>query len=267
MDVGIELYDKYADIFLKLLNAKWKNTEKLTHNMAKYLEHYGINSGTLLDLCCGNGRISVHMAKLGYKAVAVDTAETFLNDGKQKAEQYGVSSSISFVNGDVRILKEVIHDAISRDILFDVIVNSWTSLGMYSRNEDINILKQARDLSKEGAFLFITETMHEKYVLDKFAPTSYFEIEDLLFLEKTNYDRNKKLLSRSWTFYRKQGSKDLVFIGKTEFDLHIYSLNELSSILKEAGWQVMTDYGSLSRSRSSNLSSLANIVARATNCK
>ena len=72
-------------------------------------------------------------------------------------------------------------------------------------------------------------------MLDKFAPTSYFEMEDLLFLEKTNYDRNKKLLSRSWTFYRKQGSKDLVFIGKTEFDLHIYSLNELSSILKGAG--------------------------------
>ena len=167
MDVGIELYDKYADIFLKLLNAKWKNTEKLTHNMAKYLEHYGINSGTLLDLCCGNGRISVHMAKLGYKAVAVDTAETFLKDGKQKAEQYGVSSSISFVNGDVRILKEVIHDAISRDILFDVIVNSWTSLGMYSQNEDISILKQARDLSKEGAFLFITETMHEKLCVRK----------------------------------------------------------------------------------------------------
>jgi hypothetical protein len=150
---------------------------------------------------------------------------------------------------------------------FDVIVNSWTSLGMYSRNEDINILKQARDLSKEEAFLFITETMHEKYVLEKFAPTSYFEIEDLLFLEKTNYDQDKKLLSRTWTSYRKQGSKDLVLIGKTEFDLHIYSLSELSSILKEAGWEVMTDYGSLSSSRPSNLLSLANIVARAINCK
>lgn len=168
-------------------------------------------------------------------------------------------------NGDVRILKEVIHDAISRDILFDVIVNGWTSLGMYSRNEDVSILKQARDLSKEGAFLFITETMHESYVLEKFAPNSYFEIEDLIFLEKTNFDRNKKLLNRSWTFYRKQGSNDLVFMGKTQFDLHIYNLNELSSILKEAGWQLMTDYGSLSRSQSLKSSSLANIAARTAN--
>ena len=265
MHVGIELYDKHANVFLKLLNAEWKRTEKLTSDIAKYLEHYGIKSGTMLDLFCGNGRISVYMAKLGYKAVAVDAAQTFLKDGKQKAEQNGVSNSVTFVNGDVRTLKEVIHDAISREILFDVIVNGWTSLGMYSRNEDVSILKQARDLSKEGAFLFITETMHENYVLEKFAPSSYFEIEDLIFLEKTNFDRNKKLLNRSWAFYRKQGSNDLVFMGKTEFDLHIYTLSELSSILEEAGWQLMMDYGSLSKSQSLKSSSLANIAARAAN--
>jgi len=54
-------------------------------------------------------------------------------------------------------------------------------------------------------------------------------------------------------------------MGKTEFDLHIYILNELSSILKEAGWQLITDYGSLSRSQSLKSSSLANIAARAAN--
>ncbi len=265
MDVGIELYDKHADVFLKLLNAEWKKTEKLTSGMTEYLKYYGINSGTMLDLFCGNGRISVYMTKLGYKAVAVDTAQTFLNDGKQKAELYGASSSVTFVNGDVRKIKEVIHHAISPEILFEVIVDGWTSLGMYSRNEDVSILKQARDLSKEGAFLFITETMHENYVLEKLAPTSYFEIEDLIFLEKTNFDRNKKLLNRSWAFYRKQGSNDLVFMGKTEFDLHIYNLSELSSILKEAGWQLMKDYGSLSKSQSLKSSSLANLAARAVN--
>jgi len=50
MDVGIELYGKHADVFLKLLNAEWKKTEKLTSDMAKYLKHSGINSGIMLDL-------------------------------------------------------------------------------------------------------------------------------------------------------------------------------------------------------------------------
>ena len=29
MDVGIELYDKHADVFLKLLNAEWKKNGKI----------------------------------------------------------------------------------------------------------------------------------------------------------------------------------------------------------------------------------------------
>lgn len=122
MDVGIELYDKYDGIFLKLLNARWKNTEKLATSMKKCLKHFGIKSGTILDLFCGNGRISVNMAKLGYKAVAIDASQVLLDDGKLKAKQYGVSSSVSFINGDVKKLKEVVHKAIPQEFSFDAVV-------------------------------------------------------------------------------------------------------------------------------------------------
>ncbi|MEM3730443.1 MAG: hypothetical protein QW667_02930 [Candidatus Bathyarchaeia archaeon] len=62
-----KLFVERADIFLKLLNERWARTEGLVNGMLKALSSFNIFSGNLLDLCCGNGRISVYMAKKGSK--------------------------------------------------------------------------------------------------------------------------------------------------------------------------------------------------------
>jgi len=70
-----KLFIEHADIFLKIF------------------------SGNLLDLCCGNGRISICMALKGFKAVGVDISRPFIEDARRKAEEYGVSSLVRFVEG------------------------------------------------------------------------------------------------------------------------------------------------------------------------
>ena len=81
-----KLFIERADLFLKLLNQRWPLTEGLTNGMTRLLKDNGITSGNLLDLCCGNGRISIHMAKKGFKAVGVDMSQAFLEDAKKKGE-------------------------------------------------------------------------------------------------------------------------------------------------------------------------------------
>ena len=210
--------------------------------MVKVLSDFGILSGNLLDLCCGNGRISIYMAKKGFKAVGVDISKAFIEDARRKAKEHKVSELVTFLEGDVRKLKEAV-GTFSQP--FDVIINAWTSVGYFSQNDDLSIFKQARELSREGAVLFVAETTHSEYISLKFSPTGYRELDSIVMLENRKYDPTTSQMTASWAFYNKRG-EDLEFIDRVEIQHHIYSLSELSSLLSSAGWQVVAFYGSLS---------------------
>jgi len=112
------------------------------------------------------------MAKKGFKSVEVDISKAFLEDVKRKAEENGVSHLVTYAEGDVRKLKQVL-GRVQKP--FDVVTNAWTSIGYYSEYDDINIFSRAREPSRKSTILFITETVHTEYLSIKFAPTSYSE--------------------------------------------------------------------------------------------
>jgi SAM-dependent methyltransferase len=254
-----KLFVERSDLFLKLLDQRWPKTPQLVDGMIRLLRSYGIFSGNLLDLCCGNGRISIYMAKKGFKSVGVDISKAFLEDGKRKAEDNGVSDRVTFVEGDVRKLRQVLGKVQKP---FDVVVSAWTSIGYFSEEDDINTFSQARQLSRSGAILFIAETMQTEYLSIKFSPTSYSEINNIVMLEERKYDQTKARANTSWVFYRKLG-KDLEFIDKIDFENHVYSPSELSSLLKRACWETLVFYGNLSTLEPMTPLTHLNLVAKA----
>ena len=141
-------------------------------------------------------------------------------------------------------------------------VNAWTSIGYFSPEDDLNIFKQARELSRENAILFIVETMHSEFLSLKFTPSSYSEIGNVLLLEDRKYDSITSRLNTSWTFYSKRG-RNLEFIDRVEYELHIYSLSELSSLLRKAGWKTIATYGNLSTLQPMSPLTSLNLVAKA----
>jgi SAM-dependent methyltransferase len=255
-----KLFVEHSDLFLRLLDERWSQTEELVNGMIKLLDGFRIASGNLLDLCCGNGRISVYMAKRGFKAVGVDISKACLEDGKKKAKEHKVSDSVNFLEGDIRELKKVAGDVKEP---FDVVVNAWTSIGYYSPDTDLRIFKQARELSREGAILFVAETMHSEFLSAKFTPTSYVELSDIVMLENRKYDPTTSQMNTSWAFYKKHG-QDLKFIDSVDFELHIYSPHELASLLRKAGWETVAFYGRLSTLQSMSPLTSLNIVAKAS---
>jgi SAM-dependent methyltransferase len=255
-----KLFVEHADLFLKLLNEKWSRTEDVVSGIVRVLSSLGITSGNLLDLCCGNGRISIHMAKKGFKAVGVDISEAFIKDAKKKAREHGVYDSVTFLEGDVRKLKKVV-GKISQP--FDVVVNAWTSVGFTSEEDDFDIFKQARELSRKGAILFLAETMHTEYLSIKFAPTSYAELDNIVMLENRKYDPISAHASTSWIFYNRHG-ENLEFIDKVDIEHHVYSLSELSILLRRAGWETVAFYGNLSTLQPMSPLTHLNIVAKAS---
>ena len=254
-----KLFVEHSDLFLKLLNERWSKTEDVVNGMLKVLSGFGIASGNLLDLCCGNGRISIYMAKKGFKAVGVDISRAFLEDARKKAKEHKVSRDVTFLEGDVRNLKKVVGD-VSQP--FDVVVNAWTSIGCFSQGDDVNMFKQARELSRKDAVLIIAETMHSDFLAVKFTPTGYQEVGDTVLLESRKYDPTTSQLTAAWTFYNKRG-ENLKFIDRIELENHVYSQSELSSVLRKAGWEPLAFYGSFLTLQSMNPLTSLNVVARA----
>jgi SAM-dependent methyltransferase len=254
-----KLFVEHSDLFLKLLDERWSRTEELVNGMIKVLSNFGITSGTVLDLCCGNGRISIFMAKKGFKAVGVDISRAFLEDARRKAEELNVLKMVTFLEGDVRNLKEAVGN-VSRD--FDIVVNAWTSFGYFSHEDDFSMFKQSRELSRDGAVLLITETMHSDYLSLRFTPTSYAEIGNIVLLENRKYDPTTSQISSSWSFYNKRG-EDLIFVDRIEIVNHAYSVSELSSLLRRAGWEPVSFYGSFSTLQPMSPLTSLNVVAKA----
>ena len=255
-----KLFVERSDLFLRLLNQRWLRTEELVDGITKVLNGFGIKAGHLLDLCCGNGRVSIYMAKKGFKAVGVDISRAFLEDAERKAREHGVSNLVTFLEGDIRKLEEVVKTRYSRP--FDVLVNAWASLGFYEKEDDLSIFKQARQLSREGAILFVAETMHTEYLSIKFAPTSYTELDRFVILENRKYEPITSQAITSWIFYIKRG-QDLELMDRVDSTHHVYSLSELSSLLLKAGWETVASYGDLSTLQPMSPLTYMNIVAKA----
>jgi ubiquinone/menaquinone biosynthesis C-methylase UbiE len=259
MDWGNKIFIERSDLFLRFLNQRWLQTQELVDGMTKVLDGFGIRSGNLLDLCCGNGRVSIYMAKKGFKAVGVDISRAFLEDARRKAKTHGVLNLVTFLEGDVRKLKEVAKDVSNP---FDVLVNAWTSIGVYNEEDELSIFKQARELSRKGAILFVAETMHTEYLSIKHAPTSYTELEDIVLLENRKYEPITAQASTSWTLYNKRG-QDLEFADKFDITHHVYSLSELSSLLRKARWETVASYGNLLTLQPMSPLTYMNVVAKA----
>lgn len=252
------MFIERADLFLRVLNKKWAEAERLVGGMLKLLSSYGITSGNLLDLCCGNGRISIHMAKRGFRAVGVDISGPLIEDAVKKAVEHGVADRVKFVLGDVRRLKEVLGGVVTEP--FDVVVNAWTSIGYFPEEEDYSVFRQARELSKSGAVLFILDTVHSEYISLKYTPTAYIEAEDLVVLERREYDPLTSTIHGTQTYYVKRG-KDLVYADKVDYQVHVYSLSELARLLERAGWRPVAYYGDIESLHPMTPLTVMNVVA------
>jgi len=254
-----KLFIQRADLSSKIMNLRWPYTEKAVDAMVRLLKEHGIDSGRLLDLCCGNGRVSIFFAKKGFEAVGVDFSEDYIEDARERAVEHGVSDSVTFRFGDVRKLREALGGAPET---FDVVVSAWTSIGYSTNDDDLSIFRQARELSKENSILFITETVHEGRASLRRTEDSFMDLDDMIMLDQTRYDHATSELSTTWNFYRKRG-KDLEFEDVLEYKVHVYSLSELCSLLGEAGWEVEAHYGNISTLQPMSPFTSMNIVAKA----
>ena len=242
-----ELFIDKGELYLRVLNKMWKKADREAMNIKRLLESLNVHEGSLLlDLGCGNGRIAVNLAKLGYRIIGVDISPLFVRDAEEKAKINGVDGKALFRVGDARRIDEELDE-----IHFDAVLMYWTTiLGYYDKATDADILKRVRRVTKNGGYLLILNTASLDLTILRAgisgSDTSYLEEvdEDLVIVEKPSFDPLKAALSMRWTFYRRKG-RDLEYIDEIMLKLRIYGLHELIELAEDNGWQFVNAYKDL----------------------
>jgi len=185
---------------------------------------------SVLDLCCGQGRHSVQLAKRGFKVTGLDLNAEYLELASKAAEAAKVK--IDTVTGDMR--------EIPFENKFDAIVNMYSSFGyLESEDEDLRVLESAAKALKDGGQLLL-DMLNREWAIDNYIQNDWHTGADgTLYVERRDLDL---ATSRMHVHFIVVDSKG----GRRESIGHIirlYTLTEMTRLLERVGMRVTLVFG------------------------
>jgi len=217
--------------------AEWSEAESSIKGICRILAEHGIAAGKILDLCCGTGRLSTWLAKKGFTVVGLDISSLYLEDAKKRACEHGVESKVKFVLGDMRNVEKVV----GSESPFDCVLSFRNSLGFWGEKTDQMIFTKVRKMTKEGGVLIIGECDHIGQLMLSFDKTRVYESENDVMISEATMDYISNMFTAIFKYYTKEGDV-LKYHNSFNYQARIYSVSELSSLLKRAGWTVTEAY-------------------------
>ncbi|MGI5820284.1 MAG: class I SAM-dependent methyltransferase [Armatimonadota bacterium] len=185
---------------------------------------------SILDLCCGPGRITLPLARLGYRMTGVDRTDAYLATLNGLAEAEGLE--VETVREDMRRFR--------REDAFDAALNLFTSFGYFEDQEDDREVARNLFASLRPSGTLVMELMGKEILARIFSPRNWTPMADgAIKLRETEVTRN-------WTWVR---SRWILLRGneRTEHVLEhrIYSAAELIALLEDVGFVNCESFGSL----------------------
>ncbi len=183
---------------------------------------------SILDACCGPGRISVELALLGLDVTGVDITEPFLNAAKETASDEDVS--LTLLQKDMR--------SFCSEKKFDAAINVYNSFGYCdSIEDDTKILKSIYDSLKQGG-TFILECISRETAVRWFTEGEWFERAGLTVLTEFKVTGAWEGLQSKWILIKPNGERiEHVFVQR------LYSASTLRDSLKEIGFKKAEVFG------------------------
>lgn len=178
---------------------------------------------TLLDLCGGQGRHALEMARRGYGRVLVlDFSPTLLASGRTRALKEGLP--VAFIRGDARSLPLGSEN-------FSAVFCLANSFGYgATREEDLQVLKEAYRLLQPGGRFFL-EVADPGYVRGSLPLQSWHEAPSDLVVCRRRWLTPEYLICRELVLSRNQG-----LVRDQTYRMRLYEPQELERSLREAGF-------------------------------
>jgi SAM-dependent methyltransferase len=173
----------------------------------------------ILDVPCGEGRVSREFARRGYAVTGVDRTEALLDDARRLADEEGLA--IELRRGDMRELPW--------EEGFDGAVNLWGSFGYFDDDGNRAFAEAVARALRPGGRFFV-ETFTLETLLPRFSDRAWTRVAGRLVLEERAWDEETGRVETTWTFPDSDPS-----VEHTS-SIRVYTYRELVELLKRAGF-------------------------------
>ena len=189
----------------------------------------------ILDLCCGQGRHSLELARRGFKYIeGIDRSHYLIQKAKGRAKKEGLD--VKFREGDARKLPYPPDH-------FDVVMILGNSFGYFETlQDDLRVLKGVLRVLKPWGKLLI-DVADGKYLRENFQPRSWEWTGKKYFVcrERSLSLDKQHLISRELVTHVERG-----IIADQFYSVRLYTREKVAEVLKTAGFNDVIFYGELS---------------------
>lgn len=191
----------------------------------------------LLDVPCGNGRLSLELAGRGYRVTGVDIAEEFIAEAQSKGNPpatAGGTDSIAQVDFLLGNMSNIEGEAI-----YDGAYCFGNSFGFLEYAGMESFLGGVARALKPGARFIIETGMAAESIIPKFEAEASHQIQDIVLTIKEQYLAEESCIDTEYIFER-NGE-----VESRKAKHWIYTVAEIRRMLERAGFEVLNMYGSL----------------------
>lgn len=205
----------------------------------------------ILDLCCGQGRHALELAKRGYQFISgIDRSRYLIRLAKGRAQKLGLP--IKFSEGDARKIR-------LGDQTVDCVMIMGNSFGYFEKeDEDLQVLKETNRVLHEGGLLYLDVT-DGSWMKEHFNKRSWEWIdgEFMVCRERHLAKDQSRLISRELVIHSEKG-----VIADQFYAERLYTFEELKSQLSAAGFVNIEKQDNLlgNSSRNQDLGMMANRI-------
>lgn len=215
--------DEYYDAFHPML------TPEMTREETDFLvEKLALPEGArILDLCCGQGRHAIELARRGFAVTGLDLSTYLLDIARREAADAGVE--VAFIHADMRRIPKPREP-------YDAVINMFSAYGYLETDEEDqkSLAASARVLRPGGAFL--VDTMNREAILRYNQPWHWAEHADgALFAARMRWDIREGRQYVTEVLIRPDGRRT-----EDSYSYRTYAYTEIARHLREEGFDPAT---------------------------
>ncbi len=219
----------FDDLYLRVYQPL-EAPEQVRREVDFIISALNLPKGTkILDLCCGQGRHSLELARRGYDVVGVDLSEALLYVARKRAEQEGLK--VTFLHCDMR--------EIDFNGEFDAVINMFTSFGyLESEAEDEKVLEKVSMALKRGGKFLLDIINRDRLIREFQAREWHAADEGWLVLEERKFDSLSGRMETRWVCVARDGVR-----YERLSSVRLYTASELRVMIERVGLEVINLFG------------------------
>lgn len=240
----------FNSLYLKTDGDVVENDENTVAEINAVVDLTGINRDDyILDLCCGQGRHSLELARRGFRNITgLDRSRYLIRLARGRAKQEGLN--VTFRERDARKIRP-------NGDPYACVLLLGNSFGYFDReDDDLLLLKRIREvLSHRGMLLM--DIADGEHLRNSFDSRSWEWIDQSYFVcrERSLSSDERRLISREVVVHADEGVIADQFYGE-----RLYSKESLQALLEKAGFESVQFHESLvsKSTRNQDLGMMAN---------